>query len=202
VKTKTHRTVTDLGAAGYILATSASIGEAAVIATCAYRASTWPDDLEPDGTFGIRQHHGFIKRAYLRTMRRLLPWLYRHRGWTHYLLTGLVIATFLGALVAKLDPLLGRAVFQGILLGYWAHWVEDASTISGAPHPLAPFIRRDVHLLPRQWRINTNGPSDTFVRWSVATFVVAVAFLTLKNVESPHPDGRGLFDAVSRQVQR
>ena len=185
--TKTHRQATDFLPAQCILASGATAVDGAIIGFFAWRAASWPDDLEPDGTFGIRDHHGFFKRRYIATMRRFLPWLYRHRGWSHYLLTGFVIALVPALLLRQLSPVLAADVFRGILIGHWGHWLQDASTISGAPHPLAPFIRRDVHLLPEGFRFNTNGPSDTVLRWAIVVTILVIAYLVARHHLSEVP---------------
>lgn len=198
--TKTHRRATDFLAASYILSTGATAVDAFVIASFAYAASTWPDDLEPDGTFGVREHHSFIKRHYITFMRRVLPFLYRHRGWSHYLLTGLIIALAIAIPLRHLSPILAADVFRGILIGHWGHCLEDAATISGAPL-FGPFFKKSIHLMPSGYRFNTNGPSDTTFRYALIVLVVVIAgAVVLKNTSSPRPDGRGLDDIVLRSA--
>src|SRR4051794_17413440 len=60
-----------------------------------------------------------------------------HRKGTHYLATAVLIA-YIAHQAA------GPVIALGVTLGLVTHWIADAMTPDGAPHPLAPLIRRPV----------------------------------------------------------
>ena len=82
----------------------------------------------------------------------------KHRGLTHFGLTGLLVC-LAGAWLGQQSgyPDLGLALG----LGYLSHLLADALTLSGAPL-LWPLPGR-IHLLPRPFRVRTGGPSERLI---------------------------------------
>jgi hypothetical protein len=201
-----------VAAASYILATGLGPVDAAIIGVCAWRSASWPDAMEPEGSIGGSDKIGFIGRA----LRSRFPGYYKHRGWTHWLITGFLVALVPALFLRHVDPRLAADVFRGLCIGIWhGHLFADGSTIHGDPL-FGPFDRtpkkvsangkkrsggnvRNRHLMPKGYRFNTNGVSDTVLRWGIVLVVVACTYLTAKNVVSPHLDGRGLTGLFVRQ---
>jgi membrane-bound metal-dependent hydrolase YbcI (DUF457 family) len=152
---------------------------AAAIAAAVY-ASRLPDVDEPGARIHRRtrlERRHFLA-ATLGTVLRAPLWLLSlapHRGFTHWLTTGALVAVACGALAALVMPVLSVPVMLGVACGYLAHTLADACTPSGAPL-LGPFSMRRVHLLPRRLRIVTGGPGDTAVMLAALAAATLVAY--------------------------
>lgn len=201
----------DVCAAGYILIAGLGPLDAAIIGVCAWRSASWPDSMEPEGSIGGSDRITFVGRA----LRSRFPQFYKHRGWTHWLLTGFLVALVPALFLRHVDPALAADVFRGLCIGYWhGHLFADGSTIHGDPF-FGPFDRtpkkqtadgrkkggnvRNRHLLPKGYRFNTNGVSDKVLRWGIVLVVLGCCFLAVKNSVSPDHEWSGLVDLLTIQ---
>ena len=95
-----------------------------------------------------------------------------HRGpTTHSLLAVLLYSAVVYSVAAHFWPEYALVVGGGVCLGLVLHLLADALTISGVPL-LWPVVRGDIHLLPRGWRVRTDGRVE-----SVLAFLLSVGLL-------------------------
>jgi membrane-bound metal-dependent hydrolase YbcI (DUF457 family) len=102
----------------------------------------------------------------------------RHRGPTHWIVTGIVVTTFVLFVAALFLPASAGYIAGGFAIGYGMHIVADACTLAGVP-ALAPFTGRDIHLLPTGMRVRTGGMFEGLVFALVALtgfVVLAIAY--------------------------
>jgi len=97
----------------------------------------------------------------------------KHRGLTH---TGLAAAVILvaGVLVGSRFGFADVGLAFG--LGYLSHLIADGLTLTGIPL-LAPFYRKNIHLLPKPLRIRTGSAAESLVFLSVALALAGLLFL-------------------------
>lgn len=101
----------------------------------------------------------------------------KHRTVTHYALTAVLVTAVLGLAVAMTVGMgAGMIVTLGLIFGYGSHLVSDACTLSGVPL-FGPFNRTDVHLLPRGFRLRTDGMIEHFCL--AAALFVDAAYIAL-----------------------
>ena len=101
---------------------------------------------------------GFLARVPLVVFASVV----RHRGATHWLVTGAAV-TVIGAVAASVVyAALVLPVAAGLGVGYTLHLLADACTPHGVPL-LGPFSRRKRHLLPNGRRIRTGSGPETVV---------------------------------------
>lgn len=167
MRNATHEAVGAAGAIGVCAAAAAPPVACAVTVIAALYAS-WLPDVDEGGarihrrTRLERRHWpvlllGTVLRIPLRLLARA-----SHRGFTHWIATGLLVAGAAGALTSRFVPAVWVPITAGVACGYLLHLLADACTPAGAPL-LGPFTTRRVHLLPRGWRIVTGGAGDTTV---------------------------------------
>lgn len=85
----------------------------------------------------------------------IMRWHIRHRGPTHWLVTGLAVALLAGLLagmVVQTQPVAGW-IAVGVMLGYWLHAVGDALT--ELPVQFMPGVW--THLSPAPLRFKAGG---------------------------------------------
>ena len=102
----------------------------------------------------------------------------KHRGVSHWLLSGVLVTGLVCAAVAAAWPPLALPAALGAGCGYLMHLLADACTPHGAPL-LGPFRRRRVCLLPPGRCIRTGGRGDLLVliTATVSTAALAIAIL-------------------------
>jgi membrane-bound metal-dependent hydrolase YbcI (DUF457 family) len=97
----------------------------------------------------------------------------RHRGATHWLLSGAAATLVLAAAARAIWAPLAIPVAIGIGCGYWGHLLADACTPHGAPL-LGPLHARRVHLLPAGRRIVTGARGDLLLMFTAALTAVVL----------------------------
>lgn len=97
----------------------------------------------------------------------------RHRGATHWLLSGAAATLVLAAATRAIWAPLAVPVAIGIGCGYAGHLLADACTPHGAPL-LGPLHARCVHLLPAGRRIATGARGDLLPMIAAALTAVAL----------------------------
>lgn len=97
-----------------------------------------------------------------------------HRTLTHYLLTAAAVICGAWLAATELMPQHAEIVAYGVATGFLMHLAMDACTRHGVPL-FWPVLRRDVHLLPRRWRVRTGGWPDVLVMAGSLGAVVLVA---------------------------
>lgn len=102
----------------------------------------------------------------------------KHRGATHWLVTGAAVTIALTLASAAVWSTFGLPVAIGIGCGYGAHLLADACTPHGAPL-LGPFRARRVHLLPSGHRIVTGGLGDLLVLITATLMAAALGLVVL-----------------------
>ena len=182
VRNSTHEAVGIATTVGVCAAVAAPPLSCAAAITAALYASWMPDVDQSDTRIHrltrlerrnvLARAVGFVLRAPLRLLALVAP----HRGFTHWLLTGVLVTAVAAVLVGAVAPSLAAPVALGVACGYLMHALADACTPHGAPL-LGPFSTRSVHLLPRGLRITTGGAGDTAVL-IVATVAAAYVALT------------------------
>lgn len=101
-----------------------------------------------------------------------------HRTITHWPLTAGALLTGLWFGLAQLSS--GQAVAIGVLfvaIGYVGHLLADGITLAGLPF-LGPFLKRDLHLLPKRLRLRTGGKADALVMLAASGGTVWLALTT------------------------
>lgn len=98
-----------------------------------------------------------------------------HRGATHSLLAGACVVLAVAVGVSFVAPAWMWVAGGAVGVGYATHLLADAMTLSGVPLG-APFVKRDVHLLPAGFRIRTGSPVELVFQ---AVVVLALASLVL-----------------------
>jgi membrane-bound metal-dependent hydrolase YbcI (DUF457 family) len=97
-----------------------------------------------------------------------------HRTVTHYLLTAAAVIVGAWQAAIQLVPEEASLVAYGVATGFLMHLAMDACTRHGVPL-FWPLWRRDVHLLPRGWRVRTGDARDTLLMAaSLGAVVLAV----------------------------
>jgi membrane-bound metal-dependent hydrolase YbcI (DUF457 family) len=200
VNNDTHKLIGATAAAGACVLTTPPLIACGVIIGTAWYFSPGPDRLEHplpislklerkiEHSFGIKLH-------------------FKHRGWTHWLLVGLIISMALGAIIGLLGvgiiafildaisslPIhihepskktisdLGQAAGIGAMIGYGMHSIADAMTCQGSKL-LGPFYRKPIHLLPRSLRITTGGAGERLIQILTCGFVVWLAYQQVAGV--------------------
>jgi len=104
----------------------------------------------------------------------------RHRGATHWLLSGAATTIVLAGAAGALWAPLSLPVLIGAGCGYGAHLLADACTPHGAPL-LGPFRGRCVHLLPPRMRVMTGGAGDLLVLIAATLTAAALGLLVLQS---------------------
>lgn len=148
----THAVIGTATGLGFCALIEPSQAAGAVIVGASFASSKMPDQLE---VFGLR-----------------------HRGPTHWLLTGAVVVTLLAFVAAMFRDTAPFAdeVWLGLSIGYFMHIAADMCTVSGVP-ALGPFDREDHWLLPRPLRVHTGKLGDGF--FALLATVASVGFVFL-----------------------
>lgn len=161
----THQTI---GVASSLAATAAlgsKPATCAIAAAAALYAARLPDVDQRGSRVHRRTRTERRRRAarLLGTILRLpmiiVALVARHRGGTHWLLTGAVVTAGLTALASAVSPALVLPVGVGVAVGYTTHLLADACTPHGAPL-LGPFSMQRRHLLPRPVQITTGSVAE------------------------------------------
>ncbi|MBW3609155.1 MAG: metal-dependent hydrolase [Actinobacteria bacterium] len=179
----THETIGVASA----LAGSAAIGSDPATCAIAAGAALYAARLPDADQLGSRVHRrSRLERRHfaalavgtiLRLPMIVVALAARHRGATHWLLTGAVVTAALTALAAALSPTLAPPIGLGVALGYVTHLLADACTPHGAPL-LGPFSQRR-HLLPRSAQIRTGSGAELAVLALVGSAAVALTMTIL-----------------------
>lgn len=178
----THETIGVASALAATAALSSDPATCAIAAAAALYAAQLPD-VDQLGSPVHRRSR--VERRYLAALAvgtiLRLPMIVvalatRHRGATHWLLTGAVVTAALTALTTALSPTLAPPIGLGVALGYTTHLLADACTPHGAPL-LGPFSARRRHLLPGRARIRTGSAVELAVLALVGAGAVALAVM-------------------------
>lgn len=198
----THRIVGGATAVGACAVASVPLLAAGIVVAAAWWASPGPDRLEHPLPVSLK-----TERRLERLLRVRLH--FRHRGWTHWLVVGALVAAFIVAMIALIAAGLGVAVEHaskeasidlpdtgisrddllvielaagvGAMVGYMMHSIADAMTKSGSLL-FSPLYRKPIHLLPRWLRITTGGAGEHVVQMVCVAVVVWVAYQQLSGV--------------------
>lgn len=186
MKSLTHEAVG--GAA--TLAACAAVDSGGLVATGAFCASLLGSRLPDIDQRGARIHRRtqFERRSItvalaggvLRLPMTIFAALAKHRGATHWLLSGAAATIVLAAAAGAISPGLTLPVAIGTGCGYSAHLLADACTPHGAPL-LGPFSTRRVHLLPPGHRMVTGGPGDLVMLITATLTAAALGLAVLQS---------------------
>lgn len=103
--------------------------------------------------------------------------LFKHRGPTHWISTGVLVSAAATAAALALAPVTAFPVGGSRLQVHAAHARWRLHVVRQPIAGTGPFDKRSVHLLPKRLLIRTSGPADIIV--GVATMCLAGGFLTL-----------------------
>ncbi len=180
----THETIGVASALAASAALSSDPATCAIAAAAALYAARLPDADQ----LGSRVHRrSRLERRYLAALAvgtiLRLPMIVvalatRHRGATHWLLTGAFVTAALTALAAALSPTLAPPIGLGVTLGYTTHLLADTCTPHGAPL-LGPFSGQRRHLLPRSAQIRTGSAAELAILALVGSAALALAMTIL-----------------------
>lgn len=129
--------------------------------------SVFPDIDEP---------RSFIGRK-LPIISHLVSLSFSHRGFTHFLIFGILVA-MCGVVVLFYSQVLGLCVFA-FAFGILMHQVGDMMTISGIPYYFFPLSSKKAVLLPRFLRFRTGGAVEKGILYGI--FIPLIAFLGLES---------------------
>ena len=187
MKNRTHEAT----GAAVTLAVCSALGTGALVAAGAVCASLLGSRLPDADQLGTRIHRrtrlerrrfsASLVGGLLRLPITIFAALAKHRGATHWLLSGAVVTFALTVAAGALWASLTLPVAIGTACGYWAHLLADACTPRGAPL-LGPFSFRRVHLLPARHRVVTGGRGDLLL---LITATLTAAVLGLAVLQSP-----------------
>jgi membrane-bound metal-dependent hydrolase YbcI (DUF457 family) len=185
MKNATHEAI----GAAMALAVCAAVDTGAAMAAGALGASVLGSRLPDVDQPGARIHHrtrlerrslgvGLVGGA-LRLPMAMVARLCRHRGATHWLLSGATATLVLAAATRSIWAPLAVPVAVGIGCGYAGHLLADACTPHGAPL-LGPLHARCVHLLRAGRRIVTGARGDLvlMIVAGLTAVVLGVAVVT------------------------
>jgi inner membrane protein len=185
VRNLTHEAI---GAAA-ALAVCHAAGSAAAFATGAVCASLLGSRLPDADQLGTRihrrsrlerrSHTAALLGGLLRLPMTIFAALAKHRGVTHWLLTGAAATIVVAAAARALWPALTPPVAIGVGCGYCSHLLADACTPHGAPL-LGPLSARRIHLLPRGHRVATGGPGDDLILITATVTAAALGLAILQ----------------------
>lgn len=159
---------------------------ATIVAVCAsVLGSRLPDVDQPGARIHRRtrlERRGLVARLaghVLRLPMTIFAVFAKHRGATHWLLSGAATTVVLAGAAGALWPPLQLPVFIGVGCGYCAHLLADACTPHGAPL-LGPLSACYIHLLPPQMRVMTGGAGDLLVLIAATLTAATLGLLVLQ----------------------
>lgn len=103
----------------------------------------------------------------------------KHRGTTHWLLSGVAVTIILAAMAGAMWRPLASPVVIGMGCGYLAYLIVDACTPRGTPL-LGPFSVRRVHLLPSRLRMRTGDLGDSLMGLTAMLVTVALGLVVVQ----------------------
>lgn len=184
MRNRTHEAV----GAAVTLAVCAAVDTGAVVAAGAVCASLLGSRLPDVDQREARIHrHTRVERrspivglagSVVRLPMTILAVLAKHRGATHWLLTGAATTFILGSTSGAVWSPLTLPITIGAGCGYGAHLLADACTPHGSPL-LGPLSTSSVHLLPRRMRVATGGVGDLLVMLAATVTATALGLLVL-----------------------